>query len=125
VYKRQATAEYILSVDKNYDNAELHKIKSNSYAKKVASQIKVDVRFKTGSIKSKGEKTGEYGYATVLGLQYNPEKIKEGIFSDAASFFSKAWNKIKSSVSSLINFFVGDPENVDVDVEGEDLVDFS
>lgn len=123
--KSPAAAEYILSVDRNYENAELHKIKSDSYANKVASQIKVDVRFKTGSIKSKGEKTGEYGYATVLGLQYNPEKIKEDITDNIKSFFSNIFNKIKSSVSSLINFFVGDPENVDVDVEGEELVDFS
>jgi|694.fasta_scaffold01406_6 hypothetical protein len=120
-----ATAEYILSVDKNYENAKLVKIKNDSYAKKVAGQIKVDVRFKTGSIKSKGEKTGEYGYATVLGLQYNPEDINEIDSSSIKNFFSSAWNKLKSSLSSLLNFFIGDPENVDVDVEGEDLVDFS
>jgi hypothetical protein len=120
-----ATAEYILSVDKEYDNAKLIKIKNDSYAKKVASQIKVDVRFKTGSIKSKGEKTGEYGYATVLGLQYDPEDINEINSNSIKNFFSNIWGKIKSSVSSLINFFVGDPENVDVDVEGEELVDFS
>jgi hypothetical protein len=123
--KSPATAEYVLSVDKNYENAQLHKIKSDSYAKKVAAQIKVDVRFKTGSVKSKGEKTGEYGYATVLGLQFDPTDINEIDSNSVKDFFSNTWIKIKSSLGSLVNFFVGNSENVDVNVQGEDLVDFS
>jgi len=121
--KSPATAEYILYVDKNYDNAKLNKIKNPSYAKKIASQMKVDVRFKTGSVKSKGEKTGEYGYATVLGLQSNPDKIeiKE---NDSQSIFKNIWNKITASLSSLVKFFISDPQNVDVEVEN-DNIDFS
>ena len=118
-----ATAEYVLYVDKNYENAQLNKIKLASYAKKIASQMKVDVRFKTGSVKSKGEKTGEYGYATVLGLQSDPGKAelqKEGL----ASFVKDIWDKVTKSISSLINFFIGDPKNVDVEVE-DDNIDFS
>jgi hypothetical protein len=130
-----ATAKYILYVDKKYDNATLNKIKKKSYAKKIASQMKIDVRFKTGSIKSKGEKTGDYGFATVLGVQSDPEKaekqvkpkskITEGIFDSVTSFFKNNWQKIKTSVSSLLNFFIGNPENIEVDVKGEDTVDFS
>lgn len=130
-----ATAKYILYVDKNYDNATLNKIKKKSYAKKIASQMKIDVRFKTGSIKSKGEKTGDYGYATVLGVQSDPEKaekqakaknkISEDIFDSVTSFFKTNWQKLKTSVSSLLNFFIGNPENIEVDVKGEDTIDFS
>ena len=97
--------------------------------------MKIDVRFKTGSIKSKGEKTGDYGFATVLGVQSDPEKaekqvkpkskITEGIFDSVTSFFKNNWQKIKTSVSSLLNFFIGNPENIEVDVKGEDTVDFS
>jgi hypothetical protein len=123
-----ATAKYILYVDKNYDNAALNKIKKKSYAKKIASQMKIDVRFKTGSIKSKGEKTGDYGYATVLGIQSDPEKaekqIKEGTFDSITSFFKDTWRKIKTSISSLLNFFIGNPNNVDVNVEDSNI-DFS
>jgi hypothetical protein len=115
-----ACAEYILYVDANYENAKLSKIQSKVYAKKIASQMKVDVRFKTGSIKSKGEKTGEYGYSAVLGIQSDPGKISEGV----KEFFANTWNKIKRSVSSLVNFFIGNPENVDVEVE-DDNIDFS
>ena len=115
-----ACAEYILYVDTKYENAKLNKIKSKVYAKKIATQMKVDVRFKTGSIKSKGEKTGEYGYSTVLGLQSDSGKIKE----DISSFFKNTWNKIKKSISSLVNFFIGDPDNVDVTVD-DDNIDFS
>ena len=120
-----ACAEYILSVDANYENAKLHKISDNAYAKKIASQMKVDVRFKTGSIKSKGEKTGEYGYATVLGLQSDPTKIKESTYDSVKQFLSSTFSKIKSTLVSVIDFFVGSPENVEVDVEGEDTIDFS
>lgn len=118
-------AEYILSVDSNYDNAKLHVVSNNAFAKKIAGQMKVDVRFKTGSIKSKGEKTGWYGYFTVLGLQLDPKNIKEDIVDSVKNFFSNTWGKIKSSITSLIDFFIGDPENVEVDVEGENTIDFS
>lgn len=132
-----ATAKYILYVDKNYENAVLNKIKKKSYAKKIASQMKIDVRFKTGSVKSKGEKTGEYGYATVLGIQSDPEKaekqekdknqvkskkqVKEGVLDSVTSFFKNTWQKIKTSMSSLLNFFIGNPENVDVSVQDDNI----
>lgn len=124
-----AYAEYILAVDSNYDNAVLHKTTDNKYAKKVANQMKLEVRFKTGSIKSKGNE-GQYGYFTVLGLHSDPTKlekkpVKEGIFDNVKDFFSNIWDKITSSVTSLVNFFAGGSENIEVDVQGEDSIDFS
>ena len=102
--------------------------------------MKIDVRFKTGSVKSKGEKTGDYGYATVLGIQSDPEKaekqaqaekklkvknqLKEGVFDSINSFFKDTWKKIKTSMSSLLNFFIGNPDNVDVNVQDSNI-DFS
>lgn len=124
-----AYAEYILAVDANYDNAVLHKTTDNKYAKKVANQMKLEVRFKTGSIKSKGNE-GQYGYFTVLGLHSDPTKlekkpVKEGIFDNVKDFFSNIWDKITSSVTSLVNFFAGGSENIEVDVQGEESIDFS
>jgi hypothetical protein len=127
--KSLAYAEYILAVDSNYDNAVLHKTTDNKYAKKVADQMKLEVRFKTGSIKSKGNE-GQYGYFTVLGLHSDPTKlekkpVKEGIFDNVKDFFSNIWDKITSSVTSLVNFFAGGSENIEVDVQGEESIDFS
>ena len=125
-----AFAEYVLAVDSSYENAVLHETTNNSYAKKIAKQMKVEVRFKTGSVKSaEGQKKGLYGYATVLGLHSDPTKlekkpVKEGIFDNIKDFFSNIWNKITSSITSLINFFSGGSENVEVDVQGVDKVDF-
>ena len=127
--KSLAYAEYILAVDSNYDNAVLHKTTDNKYAKKVADQMKLEVRFKTGSIKSKGSE-GQYGYFTVLGLHSDPTKlekkpVKEGILDKVGDFFSNIWDKITSSVTSLVNFFAGGSENIEVDVQGEESIDFS
>jgi hypothetical protein len=66
-----------------------------------------------------------YGYATVLGLQSDPTKIQEVEIDNFKQFFSDLWSKITTSITSLVNFFIGDPENVEVDVEGEDTIDFS
>jgi hypothetical protein len=124
-----AYAEYILAVDSSYDNPVLHKTTDAKYAKKVAGQMKLEVRFKTGSIKSKGSE-GQYGYFTVLGLHSDPTKlekkpVKEGIFDNIKSFFSNIWGKITSSITSLVNFFSGGSENLDVNVGGEESIDFS
>ena len=125
-----AYAEYVLAVDSSYENAVLHETTDNSYAKKIAKQMKLEVRFKTGSVKSKGNE-GQYGYFTVLGLHSDPTKlektpaIKEGFLDNVKDFFSDIWAKITSSITSLTNFFSGGSENIEVDVQGEESINFN
>ena len=134
-----ATADHFLVTD--YEgNAQIHEVtdKSDSYVKKIAKQVKPDVKFKASQstesqLKSptnpKG-KTGYYTFWSVVGLGVkmiaeeeikNGEMLNEGfmdifkrIIDKALNFIKKFWNKVKRIVSksweALIRFMGLEPE---------------
>lgn len=116
-----AFAEYVLAVDSTYTKSVLHKTQDNTYAAKIAKSMKLDIRFKTGSLKG-----GLYGYATVVGLHSDPtslEKvsINEGWLSKAKSYILQGLEKIKTSLRSFVDKVIG-RDNIEVAVS--DKVDF-
>jgi hypothetical protein len=125
--KADAYAEYVLSTTPDGSKVNLHKATNKAFLDKVADKTNVTVRFKTTSVKTKGEKTGKYRYWTVvsLGLAKLEEEINaagnlltEGIISSIfqrvrnymTSLFTSIWNSIRNSVKKVLEFFGFEPE---------------
>ena len=119
-----ATADYVLSVDSDYSNPQLHKTQDDKYAAKIADQMKLTVRFKSSSEKLKGEKTGRYRFWSVVSLISDPSKLKEGILDSIKSVVSKVKDYVSQGIASLTKFVVGDdPEDIEIDLDN--TIDFS
>jgi len=120
----EAYAQYVLSVDKNYDNPQLHSTQDDSYASKIADQMKLTVRFKSTSEKLKGEKTGRYRFWSVVSLISDPSKLKEGLVDSLKDIINKTTDYITQGIASLTKFVIGDnPEDVDVKIDNN--IDFN
>lgn len=119
-----ATADYVLSVDSNYGNPQLHKTQDDKYAAKIADQMKLTVRFKSTSEKLKGEKTGRYRFWSVVSLISDPSKLKEGVLDSIKSVVNKVKDYVSQGIASLTKFIIGDnPEDVDINLNND--IDFS
>jgi hypothetical protein len=119
-----ATADYVLSVDSNYGNPQLHKTQDDKYAAKIADQMKLTVRFKSTSEKLKGEKTGRYRFWSVVSLISDPSKLKEGVLDSIKSVVNKVKDYVSQGIASLTKFIIGDnPEDVDISLNNN--IDFS
>lgn len=128
------TCTHFLITEFDGSNSKLHSVSDSKYVSKIASQMKVSVRFKTTSVKKivdgKQKKTGEYRYWSVVGLIIdkmnedidtmlnNGEVLTEGKLSD---FFKGVWSTIKNfflvaiawikqSVKNLFDFLEVQPE---------------
>lgn len=120
--KSPASADYVLSVDSSFSNPKLHSTQNDSYAAKIADQMKLTVRFKSTSHKIGGEKTGKYRFWSVVSLISDPTKLKEGMFDTIKNAVSSAKDFISRGIYSLTKFVMGDDE---VDVELNNTIDFS
>ena len=119
-----ATADYVLSVDSNYGNPQLHKTQDDKYAAKIADQMKLTVRFKSTSEKLKSGKTGRYRFWSVVSLISDPSKLKEGILDSIKSVVKNVKDYISQGIASLTRFIIGDnPEDIDISLNND--VDFS
>ena len=119
-----ASADWVLSTDKNYGNPKLKSTQDDSYAAKIADQMKLTVRFKSTSEKLKGEKTGRYRFWSVVSLISDPTKLKEGITDTIKSYINKAKEFITNGVYSLTKFIVGDSLE-DSDIKINNTIDFN
>lgn len=125
--RADAYAEYVLSTTPDGSKVNLHKATNKAFLDTVAEKTNVTVRFKTTSVKSKGEKTGKYRYWAVvaLGISKLEEEINaagdlltEGVISSIfqrvknymISLFTSIWNSIKNSVKKIVEFFEFEPE---------------
>jgi len=91
-------------------------VDDKTYVAKVANQMKVSVRFKTGSVKKKVDgktvKTGEYRYSSVVGL--NVSKMHEEIellTQDAyltenmvTDWVKRQWNRLKETFMKALAY---------------------
>jgi hypothetical protein len=119
-----ASADWVLSTDKNYGNPKIKSTQDDSYATKIADQMKLTVRFKSTSEKLKGEKTGRYRFWSVVSLISDPTKLKEGITDTIKSYVNKAKEFITNGVYSLTKFIVGDSLE-DGDIKINNTIDFN
>ena len=120
--KSPASADYVLSVDSSFGNPKLHSTQNDSYAAKIADQMKLTVRFKSTSHKIGGEKTGKYRFWSVVSLISDPTKLKEGITDTIKNAYNSVKNFINRGIYSLTKFIMGDDE---IDVELNNTIDFS
>ena len=136
--KSTAYAEYVLSSDPSGDAPHLYKSTNKAFLDKVVAKSGVTVRFKSTSIKTKGDKTGEYRYWTVVALgvkkleeeleYYNgallTENIITGIIERVKTYlmnlFQKAYEYLKSGVHNIAEFFDLQP-----DVQFNNNIDFT
>lgn len=134
------TCNYFLCVSNDGSKIKLIPTSDSAYISKVAKKMKVSVRFKTTSEKSKGEKSGRYRYWSAIGLivnklneeinAYDGQVLTEGIIGDI-------WNKVMSFVKNLVSGivewiskswknvmeFLGMEPDVDVnDLSGDELL---
>lgn len=138
-----AIANYILSVSKNGESIYFNQI-NDTVVNSVANSTKVSVRFKSTSVKKKGEKTGEYNFWSVVGLivkDYREKYTKinellnsgdvltEGIVDQVKLFLQNVWKfitdiyekiitYIKQGFEYVIDFFGVDLQNEDIFVNG-------
>ena len=115
--KNEGTATSFLVTNFEGTKSAFHTVRkpSDKYVNKIASQVKPDVRFKSGSVKGSADKTGKkiYNFWATIGLgvkmvldegfeQIEKELIAEGIFDKA----SELWDKLKDKVTNLFNKFI-------------------
>ena len=122
------TCTHFLVTEFDGTNSKLHSVDDSKYVSKIAKQMKVSVRFKTGSVQKKIDgkdvKTGEYRYWSVVGLII--DKMNEdvddmiqsgdlltegkiidffkGVWNRIKNFFMKAIQYVKQSVKNLFDF---------------------
>lgn len=97
------TCTHFLVTDFDGKKSSLHSVSDASYVSKIAKKMKVSVRFKTTSVKTKAGKTGEYRYWSVVGLildkmqedidHMDMTTLTEGAVMD---FFKAVWTRIKT-----------------------------
>lgn len=94
------------------EQSSIHSVKDEKYVSKIASRMKVSVRFKTTSVKTASAgKTGEYRYWSVIGLivdkmQEDLEKMDGSLLTEAAifDFFKGVWNRIKKTFKDIVKY---------------------
>ena len=127
-----AAAEWILAITKSGENSKLYKIDDPAFLDKLAKVMKVQVRFKSSSQKSKGTKTGRYSYWSVVslitsvikeGFDAVPENLlTEGLLSDIWSkiiskvreVFKKVLEWLSQKASNVVSFFELDENSIDI-----------
>ena len=105
-----AIANSILAISDN--GAKLNPI-TDAYARKIASQAKISIRFKSTSEKIGGEKTGMRNYWSVMGLitpkitteEETPESYLEGIMSWLGELYEKVKEVFNKGLDAIMEFF--------------------
>ena len=118
----EAAAEYMLVCSKDGRTVSIHSVYDDKYCAKIASRMRMDCAFKSGSVSRGGEKTGEYRYFSTVrvgvdGLQealgeLTGELVEFKVISKALSGFKRwigsVWNRAiayaKQSVKNTIKF---------------------
>jgi len=129
-----ASADWVLSADKNLSNATLHSVNDDSYAAKIADKMNLTVRFKStqtkqADLKSSDNpqgKTGKYRFWSVVSLIVNPSKVEEESIINE-NIVTSVVNKIKDifsqGIEKIVKFINPDKEEVEIDFNNE--IDFS
>ena len=121
-----ASANWILSMNKDLSGGTLHSVTDDSYAAKIADQMNLTVRFKSTSEKVKDEKTGKYRFWSVVSLITDPSKLdeekllQEDIFT---STIDKIKNIFTTGIEKIVKFLSPDEEDINIDINNN--IDFS
>ena len=121
------TCTHFLTCDFDGNNVHLIPVTNKAYVNKIASRVKPTVRFKTTSVKSKGVKTGQYRYWSVVGLIVDKlteeiesvgdvlnEGVLDRIIKKIKSFVTKLMGKVKQflaqSWKNILEFLGFEPD---------------
>lgn len=136
------TCNYFLCVSDDGSKIKLVPTTDSAYIDKVAKKMKISVRFKTTSEKTKEGKTGRYRYWSAIGLIVNKLTEEISYYEDRGEVLTEGiigniWNKVVSFVKNLVSGivdwisqswknvieFLGMEPDVDVsDLTGDDLL---
>ena len=136
------TCNYFLCVSDDGSKIKLVPTTDSAYIGKVAKKMKISVRFKTTSEKTKEGKTGRYRYWSAIGLIVNKLTEEISYYEDRGEVLTEGiigniWNKVVSFVKNLVSGivdwisqswknvieFLGMEPDVDVsDLTGDDLL---
>ena len=113
------TADYILVTDYSGTKNRIHKTSNRTYVNQIARQVRPEVRFKSGSQKLKGKKTGYYRYWGVIGLateqiandefnmlqeELNQEGLlEEGFFDTLKAKGKEVLDRINQTITNIKN----------------------
>jgi len=129
-----ASADFVLSADKNLSNPTLHSVNDDAYAAKIANKMNLTVRFKStqttkAALKSPENPrggTGKYRFWSVVSLIVNPSKVdEERIINEniVTSVVSKIKDIFSQGIEKIVKFINPDKEEVEIDFNNE--IDFS
>lgn len=126
------TCTHFLVTSFDGKDSTLHSVSDKAYVTKIAEKMKVSVRFKTTSVKTKAGKTGEYRYWSVVGLildkmhediaQMDVNTLTEGAVTD---FFKGVWDRIKAAFTAALNYIKGSVKNMFDFLEVEPQIQFN
>jgi hypothetical protein len=122
-------AEFVFCANPDGTHTKLIKIDDPGFVAKVRAASKLNVRFKSNSLKEKGVKNGKYNFFSVLGINTSAKKLekqlqseslteslREGImdklkdlYRQMVDFWKKATAWIKESFQNFLDFFGLDP----------------
>lgn len=129
--KNDGTCTHFLVTEFDGSKSSLHSVKDKKYVSKIAEQMKVSVRFKTTSVKTKSSgKTGEYRYWSVVGLIIDKmqedvdvmlqgkSELNENVITDffrkvkdkIVEFFMRAIEYVRKGIRNLFEFLEVEPD---------------
>lgn len=103
--KSSPIAEYVFCSSMGGDHPKLNKIDDKTFARKVIEATNLYVRFKSTSVKSKGEKTGEYDYWTVMSMTTNAKKLEKELAKAQVTSDAETQEQLNNST---ISYYDGD-----------------
>ena len=119
--RNEGTATSFLITNYEGTKSDFHTVtkSSDKYVKKIASQVKPDVKFKSSSVKGSADKTGKkiYNFWATVGLgvkmvmdegfeQIEKELIAEGIVDRVADFYKKMKEKVLELFTKFVNWIL-------------------
>ena len=126
------TCTHFLVTDFDGKSSSLHSVSDKKYVSKIAGQMKVSVRFKTTSVKTKAGKTGEYRYWSVVGLildkmQEDIDHMDMNMLTEASimDFFKNVWARIKVAFQKAVAYVKESVKNMFDFLEVEPDVSFN
>jgi hypothetical protein len=126
------TCTHFLVTDFDGKSSSLHSVSDKKYVSKIAGQMKVSVRFKTTSVKTKAGKTGEYRYWSVVGLildkmQEDINHMDMNMLTEASitDFFKNVWARIKAAFQKAVAYVKESVKNMFDFLEVEPDVSFN
>lgn len=103
--KSAPIAQYVFCSSMEGEQPKLYEIDNKIFVRKVIEATNLYVRFKSTSVKSKGKKTGEYDYWTVMSMTTNAKKLEKELAKAEITSDAETQEQLNNSI---ISYYDGD-----------------